>query len=1389
MESQSCAEAASATAVCSAPQHAATEPNSATKSSYAESGVSTSARSQDPFEDAMRRLERRRSSAPAPMESQSCAEAASATAVCSAPQHAATEPNSATESPNAKSGVSTPARAQNSFEEAMRRMERRRSSAAAPVSPTRLAAAGAAIPLVKAAVKEEPSPTPAAMSTDRDLEAATRRLEERRLDAAAFAGSARTKSVKVDDDASDVLEAAMRRLEERRSLSPPKAVQEAEAPQQAPTAAEAFEAAANRLERRRSLSPRVSRREAPAPTPAAAATDALEAAVIRLEGKSVAETFSSPPPAPRPMTVPRMEPPVAGGLTDSFEAAVRRLEERKSSLVLVGEEARASVCESAAKEEGEHGELLADTLEAAMRRLEEKRTAADATRVAKTRAPALPAPPKLESMDSVEAAMRRLEEKKLAPMPIPSLPAQIVESSTAEEKSASNPKTKKDKAIFDPLEAAMRRLEEKRSVGSAAPTGVSTSSQENRLQSPSPCAVNPQEECEGDLIDLQVKNNGYQHAESTGNPVDLEVPSMASKSECPGKEIDFAPADDRGDEPDVFFFPVHPLLRDQLRFIYRSSTDRRHAMNRQLYRKSCAPGGRRIAILEDSLESKQLNNEHRGMKELYRRDAVEAVALRMKVEAEIHRRRSTSINGEEGEDLHENESHFLTMEEVMYADDESEEDLKIARRSRKERKRANLFVDEDEYFDDELAAREERKRKKRKKRRKKKKKKRKKKRRLAELEEVEVEFEDYERARKRKRRKEKKKKRLLQLDDSDVVNGHIDDGVLRHSSGLVQPQAGEDEEGDRSPVEPDQSTVHDSHDHPSQKLRITPPERKSDEELVHAIGVERKGFTTPDQTEVDACINHSAHDTQHVEQPPVVSESPHSIQHVGDTVSNGQYPSSANMESAISTRVAHGVHHSKESYKEDHEASDSSSDSDDDSDDDDAKEWGEKMFSFRSPAVAVKTTRASSDSSESDEDSEDDEVKEWAAKMFSSRPSAANTRESDNAETPSPGKPVVVENPMDADTEIPSPMPPPKSLMEWKRRRGGGSRESHDGTREYVRDDKKFMEENNRSRDIYDQQRVLEESSTSESDASQSEASFSGSFSDTVFVEEKRARRLSAERRRRAERHELFSDSSSDEEANDAAKGGSRGADAALTEAEVRAILGDDNFGGNHQASSRWVRRSARQPNRSATNAKHVKNLVDKLHMNDADMVVLKLKKYLSDPDTPPVVIDHMLEALEHNTNCEALYVQNFNQGMKDEEVMHLLRVLQRPECNIWCLNIGETYNVQHRTWEKFARGLKKTKITHMYASEHTISTELKDYIRDVIRENRSKHNMHNDPNNLDVIIQCTHCWWNPINARVLHPYLKNQGYEHLLYDKALQGTKDAPQYSTVNGGYTGANP
>jgi len=227
----------------------------------------------------------------------------------------------------------------------------------------------------------------------------------------------------------------------------------------------------------------------------------------------------------------------------------------------------------------------------------------------------------------------------------------------------------------------------------------------------------------------------------------------------------------------------------------------------------------------------------------------------------------------------------------------------------------------------------------------------------------------------------------------------------------------------------------------------------------------------------------------------------------------------------------------------------------------------------------------------------------------------------------------------------------------------------------------------------------------------------------------------------------------------------------ALTASEVRRILAEDDVNGGSSRS--WVRRSTRQPSRSAINSPNVRAIVGKLEMNDPDMIVLKCKKYLSDPDTPSVIVDAMLDALERNTNCQALYIQNFNYGMKDEQVLHLIRILQQPSCKIWCLNIGETYDVQKRTWARFTNGLEKTNVTHMYASEHTISGAMKEKIRETIRSNRKKHDLHVNPNNLNVIVQCTHCWWNPINARVLQPYVRQRGYEHILFDKVAQGAKD----------------
>lgn len=129
---------------------------------------------------------------------------------------------------------------------------------------------------------------------------------------------------------------------------------------------------------------------------------------------------------------------------------------------------------------------------------------------------------------------------------------------------------------------------------------------------------------------------------------------------------------------------------------------------------------------------------------------------------------------------------------------------------------------------------------------------------------------------------------------------------------------------------------------------------------------------------------------------------------------------------------------------------------------------------------------------------------------------------------------------------------------------------------------------------------------------------------------------------------------------------------------------------------------------------------------------------------------------------------------------MSLLQILQRPSCKIWCLNIGETYKVKTKTWKRFAVGLRKTKITHMYASEHVISNELKDKIRLTIRDNRSDHTMHCDPDNLDTIVKCTHCWWNPVNTKSLRPYLKKRGFDKILGDPEFQGLPGSTSAATL---------
>lgn len=155
---------------------------------------------------------------------------------------------------------------------------------------------------------------------------------------------------------------------------------------------------------------------------------------------------------------------------------------------------------------------------------------------------------------------------------------------------------------------------------------------------------------------------------------------------------------------------------------------------------------------------------------------------------------------------------------------------------------------------------------------------------------------------------------------------------------------------------------------------------------------------------------------------------------------------------------------------------------------------------------------------------------------------------------------------------------------------------------------------------------------------------------------------------------------------------------------------------------------------------------------NNPALKVLRLKQYL-DADANPLTIDTVLDALENCTTCEALYIQNFEKGMLDEQVDHLGRVLQKGY--IWALNIGENFGISTPGWERFAKALKQTHITHMYASEPNfggISGKLKKQMRDIIRENRKKDTRHKSFDHIDVICQIGQMWWNPRNHIIETP-------------------------------------
>ena len=101
--------------------------------------------------------------------------------------------------------------------------------------------------------------------------------------------------------------------------------------------------------------------------------------------------------------------------------------------------------------------------------------------------------------------------------------------------------------------------------------------------------------------------------------------------------------------------------------------------------------------------------------------------------------------------------------------------------------------------------------------------------------------------------------------------------------------------------------------------------------------------------------------------------------------------------------------------------------------------------------------------------------------------------------------------------------------------------------------------------------------------------------------------------------------------------------------------------------------------------------------------------------DVTSAVLNLIIEALDVNKVCQALYVQNISKAMGDAQLKALVDVLKRKP-KLWCLNIGENYEISGEAWVWFCQSLPETNITHLYVSEHVIPIALKNQMRDNIR-------------------------------------------------------------------------
>jgi len=160
-----------------------------------------------------------------------------------------------------------------------------------------------------------------------------------------------------------------------------------------------------------------------------------------------------------------------------------------------------------------------------------------------------------------------------------------------------------------------------------------------------------------------------------------------------------------------------------------------------------------------------------------------------------------------------------------------------------------------------------------------------------------------------------------------------------------------------------------------------------------------------------------------------------------------------------------------------------------------------------------------------------------------------------------------------------------------------------------------------------------------------------------------------------------------------------------------------------------------------------------------------------------------VIEALAFNTKIQVLYFQGYGVGMRAPQLAKLTQVLERPDCGVWAMNIGESPRVSDEAWWTFCDRLPHTKLGALFAEPNHLPNGVKPKMIEALRSNRIRdqlHNLQEHPENEHEVKNADKMWWHLACANCNVEYFHCQKLAHLGFPDKVEWADFPPKPLTT---------